>query len=114
MARHIARRKVERAIECDREMRKITAHSIAALQDVPRRKIAPAGHVTILDVVVQPAADGLNARHSMLDAAELFPGKINQLVGIAIPAGQRIPQQLGWEIAWSLRNGCNEVVIVRL
>src|ERR1041385_3327736 len=114
MSRHIARREVKSAIESDRKVCEITAYPIAALQDVTRRNNGTAGHVTILDIVVQPAADGLNSRHSVLDVAELLPGEICQLVGVAIPAGQRVAQQGGGKIARSLRNGGNEIVIVRL
>src|SRR5437870_1859588 len=114
MAGHIACWKIEGAIERDGEVREITANAIAALQDVPRRKIGPAGHVSILDVVVQPAADGLNARHSMLDVTEFPPGEIRQLVGVAIPAWQCIAQQLSGKIARSLRNSGEEVVVIRL
>src|SRR6266850_6990249 len=114
MACHIARWEVEGAIERDGEVREITANPIAALQDIPCRKIGPPGHVTIFNVVVHPAADGVNARHSVLDVAELSPGEIYQLVGVAIPAGQRVPQQRGGEIARSLRNGREEIVVIRL
>src|SRR4030095_344634 len=114
MAGHIARWKIESSIERDGKVCKIAADAITALQDVPRRNIGPTRHVTILDVLVQPPAYGLNPRHSVLDVAELFPGEISQLVGIAISAGQRIPQQRGGEIAWSLRNSCDDVVIIRL
>ncbi len=50
----------------------------------------------------------------MLDVAEFSPGEISQLVRVAIPAGQRIPQQRGGEIARNLRNGADEVVVIRL
>jgi len=114
MACHIARWEVEGAIEGDGEMREITADPIAALQDIPRRQIGPAGHVTILDVVMHPAADGLNARHPVLDVAEFPPSEIYQLVGVAIPARQRIPQQRDGEISRSPRNSGEEVVVIRL
>ena len=50
----------------------------------------------------------------MLDVTELLPSEIAQLVGIAISAGQRISQQRDGEISWSLRNSCDDVVIIRL
>src|SRR5437667_10170179 len=114
MASHVARWEIESAIESDGEVREITANPITPLQYVPRGKIGPAGHVTILDIVVQPAADGLNARHSVLDVAEFPPSEIRQLIGVAVPAGQRIAQQRGGEIARSLRKGGEEVMINRL
>src|ERR1041385_3646675 len=95
-------------------MREITANPITASQDIPSRQIGPAGQVAILDIVVYPATDGLNARHSVLDVSKFSPCKIYELVGVAIPAGQRIPQQRDGEIAGSLRNTSDEVVVIRL
>ena len=63
---------------------------------------------------MQPAADGLNSRHCVLDVAELAPREIRQLVGIAVSARQRIAQQRDREIARSLRNSRDDVLIVRL
>src|SRR6185436_10874765 len=109
-----ARWKVKSTIKRDGKVCEIAADTITALQDVPRRNIGTTRHVTILDVLVQPSTDGLNPRHSVLDVAELAPGEISQLVGIAVSARQRIPQQPNREIARSLRNSCDDVVIVRL
>src|ERR1044072_5968796 len=114
MAGHIARWKVKSSIERDGKVCEIAADTITALQDIPRRNVGTARHVTVLDVLVQPPTDGLNSWHSMLDVAELAPGEISQLVGIAISARQGIPQQGGGEILWGLRSNCYSVVIIRL
>src|SRR5438552_3276520 len=71
-------------------MREIAAYAVAALQNVPSGEIRTTGHVAILDVVVDPLADGHDARPAVLDRAELLPGEVGQLIRVAIPARQRV------------------------
>ena len=46
----------------------------------------------------------------MLDVAKFFPGKIRQLVGVAVAARKRLPQQVDRQVAEILRRGHGEGV----
>jgi len=112
VAGHIARWEIECSIERDGEVCEIAANPIAALQDVPCRQIGPTGHIAVFDVLMNPAADGLDSRPAMLDMSELVPGEIGELVGIAIPAGERIAQQRGRKVPNGLRYAWNEAEVI--
>ena len=94
MAGHIAGRYVEAAVQRDRQMCEVAADAMSPLQHVPGGQVGAAGQVAILDVVVQPLADGLHARPAVLHRAEFLPREIGELVRIAIPAGQRVAERV--------------------
>ena len=113
MPRHIAGWEIERAVERDHEVREVAAHAEAALQHVPRRKVRPARHIAILDVFVNPPADRVHARQTVLHLAELLPSEIPEFVRIAITARQRVAQHRRRQIPRLLRHPADEPVVVR-
>ncbi|HZL93264.1 MAG TPA: hypothetical protein VFB99_06455 [Vicinamibacterales bacterium] len=50
----------------------------------------------------------------MFDLAELLPCKIRQFVGVAVPAGQRVPQQGEGQVTWHLRKRGDKTAVIRL
>ena len=97
MPRHIARGKIEGTAEGHADMGKIAADPEALADDLGGGDVRAARAEAILDVLMNPVADGLDTRQSIFDVAELLPREIEQLVGIAVAAGQRVAERLGRE-----------------
>lgn len=112
VAGDVARGEVEGAVERDGEMGEVAADAVAALEDVPSGEIGPAGHVGVFDVLIQPEADGLDARPAVLDVAEFFPGEVGEFVGVAVAAGERVAEVLGREFIDGHGALVGEIVVV--
>src|ERR1700760_4998097 len=90
----VARRDVHAPAQCDREMREISAHADAFLVTFRRRAVASRMMVTKLEPVMDVIANSLHPLPTALKATELCPGKITQLLGIAVAAAEQIDQRL--------------------
>jgi hypothetical protein len=89
----IAGRNVHAAAQRDGEMREIPAHADPFLVAFRRRAIAPRVMVAELDPIVDIIADGLDPLATALNSAELRPGEIAQLLGIAVATAEQIDQR---------------------
>jgi len=99
----VAGGKIEGAAQGDDAVSKIAAYAIAAVDDAGSGKIRAAGAEAILDILVDPIADRPDAVATVFDLAEVIPCKFEELVGIAIAAGEGVAEKIRRELG--NRNG---------
>ncbi len=75
-------------------MGEVAADPNAFLMSFQGRPVVAREVITELDAVVDVIADRLNTRAAAFDGTEHRPGKIGELLGIAIAAAQQIDQRL--------------------
>jgi len=75
----IASGQIESAAEGDGRMCEVTADAVAPLDDFGSGQIGPAGGEAVLNIIVHPIADGLDAREAVGEMPELIPRKIINL-----------------------------------
>jgi len=90
MSGDVAGGDVEAPAERDGDVGEIAADAEALDQDFRRGNVGAARTKAVLDIVVGPVADGLDALHAVFDVAELQPREIEDLVGVDITAGERV------------------------
>src|SRR4029077_20470716 len=87
-----------RSAEGYREVREVSTHSGAIVEDVDRGRQGIARAVLELEVVVDPITDGLHPRPARFGLAEALPGRVHHHVREAVPGRQRVVQQLARDL----------------
>ena len=83
---------VESAAERNGHVRKVAADTVPPLDHLGGGEIRAPGTKPVFDVGMDPVANGLHSRQTMRDLPEKIPGEIQQFIGIAITAGERVAQ----------------------
>ena len=110
VAGEIARRNVQRAAERDAEVREVAADAGALRHGVEGRRHRVGRAAQVLDVVVDPVADGHDLLVRILDLPEQVPGQPAQPIGLAVAAGKQVRES---SIALSSATGVASTVPAR-
>ena len=102
MSGDVAGGQIEGAAERDGRVGEIAADAVATLDDFRGGEVRPPGGKAVFNVLVNPITDSLHAGQAVGNHAEEVPGEVEQLVGIAVAAGQRVAEHFGRQFAYGL------------